>query len=209
MKHRMGRFWLACAGLLVVTVVVGCGSGDTGNTGPEGPAGPQGEAGPQGPAGEAGPQGPQGAQGPKGDPAPEAVIVDMTQKIEALREYQETCVKGKITHGEFQMGADKMLKCQRYTILEGDVRLNGRDINSLEGLECIRWITGVLEIQRTSITNLDGLKNLKVISGGSFRITENFELCQSEVDAFVDRVICEGSLDCKHSSHFIFNKPCE
>ena len=101
MKHGMGRFWLACAGLLVVTVVVGCGSGDTGNTGPEGPTGPQGEVGPQGPAGEVGPQ---GAQGPKGDLAPEAVIVDLTQKIEALRDFQETCIKGRISSADLAKG---------------------------------------------------------------------------------------------------------
>ena len=56
--------------VMVLIMLVGCNTGDTGPTGSVGPQGEPGETGPIGPQGEPGETGPIGPQGPQGLPGP-------------------------------------------------------------------------------------------------------------------------------------------
>ncbi|MCB9285648.1 MAG: T9SS type A sorting domain-containing protein [Lewinellaceae bacterium] len=69
------------------------------------------------------------------------------------------------------------------TVIEGEIKINGPDISSLEGLSAITSLAGNLKIFNNDVlTSLDGLEGLHVIQG-DFLLIDNFAL--ASIDALL------------------------
>jgi len=171
--------------------------GPQGEIGPQGPAGLQGEQGiqgEQGTVGAQGVQGPTGPQGPQGEPGvAEVSLADFTElqrRVEAL-EYGVRCDKGVYYGGVEIYDSRELQRLAGFTEVHGNLRIWPGVGVSLEGLECIQTIAGVLSIEYTEhLESLDGLKNLKSV--GRLSIRNNEKLCQDEAESFADRLEITG-----------------
>ena len=73
-----------------------------------------------------------------------------------------------------------------YTEITGSLTIE-HDVTTVDDLEALYTVGGQLVIQSNrGLVDLDGLRD--VVLGSSLKVHDNYELCQSEVDALAARV---------------------
>ena len=80
------------------------------------------------------------------------------------------------------------------TSVTGSLSINYSPLTSLEGLECLTHVGGLLDIYRNpSLTSLAALDSITSV-GGDLRIRRNYELCKSLAEALRDQVLDAGGI---------------
>jgi hypothetical protein len=80
------------------------------------------------------------------------------------------------------------------TSVTGSLSINYSPLTSLEGLECLTHVGGLLDIYKNpSLTSLAALDNITSV-GGDLRIRRNYELCTSLAEALRDQVLDAGGI---------------
>ena len=80
------------------------------------------------------------------------------------------------------------------TSVTGSLSINYSPLTSLEGLECLTHVGGLLDIYKNpSLKSLAALDSITSV-GGDLRIRRNYELCTSLADALRDQVLDAGGI---------------
>ena len=80
------------------------------------------------------------------------------------------------------------------TSVTGSLTINYSPLTSLEGLECLTHVGGLLDIYKNhSLKSLAALDSITSV-GGDLRIRRNYELCTSLADALKDQVLDAGGI---------------